>query len=37
MTYNIWLRIVVMSAVVYAIRVLPLTILRRRITNRFVR
>ncbi len=37
MTYNIWLRIAVMSAVVYAIRVLPLTILRRRITNRFVR
>jgi len=37
MTYNIWLRIAVMFAVVYAIRVLPLTILRRRITNRFIR
>ena len=37
MTYNVWSRIAVMFAVVYAIRVLPLTIFRRRIENRFVR
>ena len=37
MNHNIWLYIAVMAAVCYAIRVLPLTLLRRRIQNRFLR
>ena len=37
MNHNIWLYIAVMAAVCYAIRVLPLTLLRRRIENRFLR
>lgn len=34
---NVWIYMAVMFAVVYAIRVLPLTLLRRKITNRFLR
>ena len=34
---NVYLYILVMFAVVYAIRVLPLTIFRRKIENRFIR
>ena len=37
MRHNTYLYIAVMFAVVYLIRVLPLTIFRRRIRNRFVR
>ena len=37
MTYNNWVYIAVMAAVSYAIRVLPLTLIRRPITNRFLR
>ena len=37
MNHSIWLYIAVMAAVCYAIRVLPLTLLRRRIENRFLR
>lgn len=37
MRHSIWLYIAVMAAVCYAIRVLPLTLLRRRIQNRFLR
>jgi len=37
MARNVWLYMAVMFAVVYCIRVLPLTLLRRRITNRFLR
>ena len=37
MNHSIWLYIAVMAAVCYAIRVLPLTLLRRRIRNRFLR
>ena len=37
MKHNVYLYLLVMFAVVYAIRVLPLTIFRRRIRNRFVR
>jgi branched-subunit amino acid transport protein len=37
MRHNVWLYIAVMAAVCYAIRVLPLTLLRRRIQNRFLR
>ncbi|MBR3569366.1 MAG: AzlD domain-containing protein [Oscillibacter sp.] len=37
MRHNIWLYIAVMAVVCYAIRVLPLTLLRRRIQNRFLR
>ena len=37
MERNIYFYLAVMFAVVYAIRVLPLTLLRRRIENRFLR
>ncbi|MBQ9348186.1 MAG: AzlD domain-containing protein [Oscillibacter sp.] len=37
MAHNVWLYMAVMFAVVYGIRVLPLTIFRRKITNRFLR
>ena len=37
MNHSIWLYIAVMAAVCYAIRALPLTLLRRRIENRFLR
>ena len=37
MRHNVYLYLLVMFAVVYAIRVLPLTIFRKRIRNRFVR
>ena len=37
MTYNNWVYIAVMAAVSYAIRVLPLTLIRRPIRNRFLR
>ena len=34
---NVWIYIAVMSAVSFAIRVLPLTLIRRQIENRFLR
>lgn len=34
---NIWLYLAVMAGTIYAIRALPLVLLRRRIENRFVR
>ena len=37
MTHNVYIYLAVMAVVVYAIRVLPLTLIRRRITNRFLR
>lgn len=37
MRHQIWIYLAVMAAVCYAIRVLPLTLLRRRIQNRFLR
>ncbi|MBQ9492993.1 MAG: AzlD domain-containing protein [Oscillibacter sp.] len=37
MKHQIWLYLAVMAAVCYAIRVLPLTLLRKRIRNRFLR
>lgn len=37
MTHNIYLYILVVAAVTYLIRVLPLTLIRREIKNRFVR
>ena len=37
MKANVYLYILVMFAVTYAIRVLPLTLLRKPITNRFIR
>jgi len=37
MQRNVWLYLLVMFAVVYAVRVLPLTLFRKRITNRFLR
>ena len=37
MRHSVWLYIAVMAVVCYAIRVLPLTLLRRRIQNRFLR
>ena len=36
MTYNNWVYIAVMAAVSYAIRVLPLTLIRKPIRNRFL-
>lgn len=36
MQYNIYLYLLVMAAVTYAIRVLPLTLIRHQIQNRFV-
>ena len=37
MTHNVWLYILVMWAVTYIIRVLPLTLIRKPIRNRFLR
>ena len=37
MRHNVYIYLAVMFAVVYVIRVLPLTIFRKRIENRFVR
>lgn len=37
MTGNVWIYIFVMSAVSFAVRVLPLTLIRRQIENRFIR
>ena len=37
MNRYIWLATLVMAAVTYLIRVLPLTLIRRRIENRFIR
>lgn len=37
MTNNFWLYLAVMFLVTYGIRVLPLLLLRKKITNRFVR
>lgn len=37
MTHNIYLYIFLMAAVSYVIRVLPLTLIRRKIENRFIR
>ena len=36
MTYNNWVYIAVMAAVSYAIRVLPLTLIRQPIKNQFI-
>ena len=36
MTYNNWVYIAVMAAVSYTIRVLPLTLIRKPIQNRFI-
>lgn len=37
MTRNIYLYLAVMAIVTFAIRVLPLTLIRRQLTNRFLR
>lgn len=37
MTHNIYLYLAVMAGVTYAIRVLPLTLIRKQIRNRFLR
>ncbi len=37
MTHNIYLYIAIMAAVTYAIRVLPLTLIRKPIRNKFIR
>ena len=37
MTRNIYVYLAVMAGVTFAIRVLPLTLIRRQITNRFLR
>ena len=37
MEHNVYLYILVMAGVTYLIRVLPLTLIRRQITNRFLR
>lgn len=37
MEHNIYLYILVMAAVTYCIRMLPLVLIRREITNRFIR
>ncbi len=37
MTHNIYLYIFIMAGVSYAIRVLPLTLIRKQITNTFIR
>ena len=37
MERNVYLYILVMAAVTYAIRMLPLVLIRREITNRFIR
>ena len=35
MTHNIWIYIAVMAGVTFLIRVLPLTVIRKKIKNRF--
>ena len=37
MKHSIWIYILIMAAVTYLIRALPLTLIRRRIENRFLR
>ena len=37
MSHNIWMYLLVMSAVTLSIRILPLTLIRRQIKSRFVR
>ena len=37
MTHNIYLYIFIMAAVTFAVRVLPMTLIRRQIKSRFVR
>ncbi len=37
MERNVWIYILIMAAVSYAIRILPLTLIRRQIKNRFLR
>jgi branched-subunit amino acid transport protein len=37
MQHNVWIYLLIMAAVTYLIRVLPLTLIRREITNRFLR
>ena len=37
MTHNFWIYLLIMSGVTYAIRVLPLTLLRRPVKSRFLR
>ena len=37
MKHNIYLSLLVMSATIYAVRALPLTLLRREIKNKFIR
>ena len=37
MTHNVYIYIFIMAAVSYAIRVLPLTLIRKEIKNRFLR
>jgi len=37
MTHNIYIYILIMAAVTYAIRVLPLTLIRKQIKNKFLR
>lgn len=37
MTHNVYLYLAIMAAVTYAIRVLPLTLIRKQIKNRFLR
>ena len=37
MTHSIWVYLLVMSAVTLAIRILPLTLIRRQIKSRFIR
>ncbi len=37
MTHNTWIYILIMAGVSYMIRVLPLTLIRKPITNRFLR
>ena len=34
---NVWIYILIMAAVTFAIRVLPLTLIRKQIENRFLR
>ena len=37
MKHNIYIYILIMASVSYLIRVLPLTLIRKQITNRFIR
>lgn len=37
MSYNVWIYILVAAATIYLIRVLPLTLIRRELTNPFLR